>query len=256
MQFPLNLPLPVAPREKGRSVSQNSIQGKICPAEQSRPFAWKKGKEKRESVTDAGRGPHAEAQARTSTAGKKERGIKTNKSQGEEVGDGRRSSRDFVWGLERSHTPVTNPCPPRAVMCEPYFGKLRQGEPQLLGEAVPAPGEAPGAASHRYRGLRGGREREAQPKPRFVRLCQTKISLTPSRTPLIPVTPSPTKAGNGGVRPDLGTQSSAPPPRTGSEPPEPCPPPSSPQPRPSLAERLSRLLGREKKPCPLSRRPF
>lgn len=37
---------------------------------------------------DAGRGPHAEAQARTSTAGKKERGIKTNKSQGEEVGEG------------------------------------------------------------------------------------------------------------------------------------------------------------------------
>lgn len=108
----------------------------------------KKRKEKRESVMEAERGPHAEAQARTSSSAKKERGIKTNKSQrGEEVGTELPKPRSYqnpVWGLELSHSPETNPCPLRAVMCEPYFGKLRQGEPQLPGEAVPAPGESPG----------------------------------------------------------------------------------------------------------------
>lgn len=105
-----------------------------------------------------------------------------------------RSYQDFSWGLELSHTPVMNPCPPWAVMCEPYFGKLRQGQPQLLGEAVPAPGESPRAVSCPCRGLtetplsRPGVGATGQNPSHVLWDC---VRQKAASTPLIPVTPNP-----------------------------------------------------------------
>lgn len=67
-------------KEKGR-ISQSDIWGKVpafCPGSAASLLCMGKAKEKGELVTDAGKRPHVEAEARTSTGGKTEGGMKTN----------------------------------------------------------------------------------------------------------------------------------------------------------------------------------
>lgn len=170
------------------------------------PLHGKKRKEKRESVMDAGKGPHAEAQARTSTAGKKDGGIKTNKSQGTEkelarprLGPGaiphpRNESlpslgghvQALFWETEAGSAPAAR------------RGRASAGR-SSQGRVLPVPaGDGRRRRCHGQGWQRPGAQAGGRtPQPRVVGSCQTQSSLTPSQTPLIPVSPSPTQAGNG-----------------------------------------------------------
>lgn len=179
----VQFPLPEAERKK--SIPKSSIQGKACARCSPAPLHGKK-RERKEGIGHGGEGPMRRHRREQAALGRKSEESKQTNPRGKRSG---RSYQNPVWSRERSHTPVTNPCPPWAVMCEPYFGKLRQGQP---GEAVPAPGEspkAPGAVTERVRAS------GAEPGGRTT---QNKIQPHPQTCPaFIPATPSPTQAGNG-----------------------------------------------------------
>lgn len=215
VQLSLNISLPLVLREEGRSVSQSNIWGKVpvcCPGSAVPPLCMEKVKEKGELVTDMGRGPMRRHRREQALLGNKERGEPKQTNPRRKRSGWRRSYRVLAWGPELPHIPAPNPRPPRAaVMCEPYFGKPRQGQPQLPGEAVPAPPGARRAASWRCwcrwgprRRCHGeGREGRCPRRGRthntshVSRVCaKTKSRKTPPPPRSHPL-PPPTCAGNG-----------------------------------------------------------
>lgn len=121
-----------------------------CPGSAVPLLSMEKMKEKGELLMDTGKSPCAEAWKRTSPARKKRREKSKQTNPRRKRLGRRRSYGVLVWGPELSHVPVKNARPPRAVvMCKPYFGKLRQGQPQLLSKPMPVSGGAPRATSCR-----------------------------------------------------------------------------------------------------------
>lgn len=193
MQLSLNSPLPVVLREKERSVSQSSIWGKVpecCPGSVVPLLCTEKVEEKEELVTDAGKRPHAEAQARTSPAGKKEGGIKTNKSQEEEVGtekellsprlgpgaiahpcnksspsSGSGHVQTLFWETEAGSAPAAQRAGASA---------RRSSRGRVLPVSAAHPDAAVTARGGRDARPCRGRSREAEHRPRVVGLCRDK----------------------------------------------------------------------------------
>lgn len=193
MQLSLDSPLPVVLREKKRSVSQSNIWGKVpecCPGSVVPLLCTEKVEEKGELVTDAGKRPHAEAQARTSPAGKKEGGIKTNKSQEEEVGtekellsprlgpgaiahpcnesspsSGSGHVQTLFWETEAGSAPAAQRASASA---------RRSSRGHVLPVSVANPDAAVTARGGRDAHPCRGRSREAEHRPRVAGLCQDK----------------------------------------------------------------------------------
>lgn len=153
---------------------------------------------------DVGKGPHVEAPARTSAAGKKERGIKTNRSQGKK---GRRG-RDGEGNTKPCLGPGAIPQP-----CNESLPSLSSHVRALFWEteAGSAPAARRGRASPRRSSQgrvllvlgadgdaavteRGGRRGRQNPIHVSGDCARQKAASSP---PPIPVTPSPTQAGNG-----------------------------------------------------------
>lgn len=257
----VQFPLPVVHRQKGRSVSQSSIQGKVCaPARlhSPAPLHGKKGKKRGNRSWTRGEGPmrrHRREQARLGR--KSEESKQTNPR-------GRRSGREqelprpqlgpgaiphlcneslpslgghvraLFWETEAGSAPV-------ARRGRASSGRISQG--RGLAET---PLSRPGVGATR-----------AEPQPRVVGLCQTKKQPHPQPDPPHPSHPKPCTGREWAARPNLGTQTSASPSPHGfgAHRGFPTAVPSSLLPTDtsvclSLSVTLPRLLGKENNPCP------
>lgn len=214
VQFPLDLPLPAAQREKGRSVSQSSIQGKACarcPAAQSRPFAWKK-KERKEGIGH-GRGERAPCGG----TGENKHGWKERRrNQNKQIPGGKRSGTEKELARPRLGPgaiphPRNESLPSLGGHVQALFWETEAGSAPAArrgrasagrssqGRVLPVPaGDGRRRRCHGQGWQRPGAQAGGRtPQPRVVGSCQTQSSLTPSQTPLTPVSPSLTQAGNG-----------------------------------------------------------
>lgn len=235
-----------------------------------------KMKEKGESLTDTGKSPCAEAWKKTSLAGKKKKegGIKTNKSQEEEVGtekelpspclgpgaiarpckecspsSGGGHVQALFWETEAGSAPA-------AQQARASVGRSSPGHVLPLLAAAAANGDAAVMArGGRDARLRRGRSRAAEHRPRVANLVpRQKAASSPARHPH-PAAPTPHMRRDRVARPNLGTKTSvSPPPPTAPPPhmgiraavPGRSPPPRPPPRWPRLP--LPQLSGRENNP--------